>query len=213
MSIEKIFGLEDVFWPVDNSAQIEQERKEYYLEQDDISSQLKQLKQSSSFPKLQQNYLDDVLDDSGLQWLYNGTWNSKRTDLNILLNPEEIVKLYVGVWRYKELRDHREITFVRHSFDELIPYLIGLGKNSLGGKHLKKSEVEYAFNGSEYSSPIEERLAQLPDGQKIEFIDSMREKVKIPGKDFFKPKSRIKPGLDATARRVYLKEVIVNLYD
>jgi len=36
MSIELMYGLENMFWPVDNSAQIATEREEFYDEQEEL---------------------------------------------------------------------------------------------------------------------------------------------------------------------------------
>ena len=80
-----------MFFPVDNSAQIEKEREEYNYEQDCKLDQIMQLKEFNQFPKLQKNFLDNVLDDQGLQWLYNGLSNVATTNMNYLLNPEEII--------------------------------------------------------------------------------------------------------------------------
>ncbi len=212
MSVELKYGLENMFFPVDNSAQIEKEREEYNYEQDCKLDQIMQLKEFNQFPKLQKNFLDNVLDDQGLQWLYNGLSNVATTNMNYLLNPEEIVKLYVGVWRYKELRDHRNTELPGKPFHEMVPYLIGMGENTLGQKHLKKSKQKKSSSKKEYSLPLGNRIILMTDENKVDFKFSLLDEIKVPGRDFFKPESRIRPGLDATARKVYLNEIVKQVY-
>lgn len=226
MSIELMYGLENMFWPVDNSAQIATEREEFYDEQeelyierqDGLVSKIEEIKKLKLFSKLQKNYLDDVLDNSGLQWMYNGISNVATTDINYLLNPEEIVKLYAGVWRYKELRDFRNKDLKLPSdFNEMIPYLIGMGNNTLGEndkgeRHFTEPDKKFNQERNHYSSPLENRLTLIPDCEKNKFMCSLMDKIKVPGKDFFIPESRKRSGLDATARNVYLKETIRQVY-
>ena len=93
-----------------------------------------------------------------------------------------------------------------------MPYLIGMGEKNLKKKHFKNVTQKRSSTKKEYSSPLENRISLIPDEDKVDFMFSLVDEIKVPGRDFFKPESRIKPGLDATARRVYLNEIIAQVY-
>ena len=178
------------------------------------------------FPKVQQNYLDDVLKDKPMRWLFDGVNNAAKTVINYVLNPAEVVELYVGVRSFKRARqkeqekarqgkakrDLREpTTNEAKTFESWIRYLIGFGKQSLQDKQIQAIENpsdSYRFQKNYFIETLDARLKEVPYGERNRLMRSV-------GEDFVEPlhpTNSAKKELDQHCRSCYARDIVKALY-